>query len=169
MAHHHDDADDGTAGVVPVSGDRAPHQSYQTWWGMILGPIPWFTYVLLLYILGALWFNGPRAILFSVRGEMVTWGEVVVFIAGIVALMEVFKVSKPGVDNAIEVWLIVAFAAVQAVLIALSVAWPEWLWFMQTPENIMLFVLNGVQGFLAQRVNARSLVRTITTPGTVTG
>lgn len=149
-------------GVIPAAADTHRPHPQSTWWNAVFHYTPALLWILLLYVLGAVILGDQRAELFSIRGYGVTWATLIVFVASLVCMVEILQISRPGVDNAIEVYLMLVLATAQAVAIALSVAYPEILWFMRTPENIMLMAMNAVQGFVAQRVNARSLIRTIT-------
>jgi hypothetical protein len=154
--------DDGEHYMATIPAGRDTYQrSERSGWKSVLSYIPGFFYVLALYIASAYVIADPNAVQFSIGPYHVTWNHVIFLIAFIVVMAEIFRVSKPGVDNSGEVYAMTAFAALQLFFIALAVAYPDALFFMRSTENLILMVMNAIQAFVALRINARSLVRTI--------
>src|SRR4051794_7709761 len=86
----------------------------------VLGLVPGFLYILLLFIAGQFIFSDPRATLFNIGGYRLAWVEVLLVAAAIMAMAEQIKVATPGVNNTTEVLLMGAIAIVQVVLFALA-------------------------------------------------
>src|ERR1700730_7306245 len=86
----------------------------------VLVLVPGFVYILILYIIGKLVFSDPRATLFDMFGYRLSWVEVLLLAAAIVAMAEQVKVAKPGINNTTEVLLMGLIAIVQVVLFALA-------------------------------------------------
>jgi hypothetical protein len=83
----------------------------------ILRYVPGFLYILILYIIGKFVFSDPRATLFDVLGYRLSWVEVLLLAAAIVAMAEQIKVAKPGINNTTEVLLMGAIAIIQLLLL----------------------------------------------------
>src|SRR5436305_1652114 len=67
--------------------------------------VPAFLPVFLMYLAGYYLFNDPRA---SWTGDVafkISWAEIMLVIAALVAISEQYRVSYPGVDNTAEVWM----------------------------------------------------------------
>lgn len=123
--------------------------------------VPGFLYILALYILGKFMFHDPRATLIEWSEYRLTWVEVLMVGAAMMAMAEQLRVSHPGIDNTIEAILMIAVAAIQVVLFALGAAgvWP--LGFFNNTEFLMLTVISVAQSVVAVLINARTLRRTI--------
>jgi hypothetical protein len=124
--------------------------------------IPGFAYVLALYIAGTFLFPDHRASLLEWGGFTVSWAELLLVIAALVALVEQLRVSKPGIDNTVEAIMMAAMAGIQVLLFALAAAGgiPS-LGMFKTAEFLLLTVIALAQAVLAILINARSLRRTI--------
>ena len=110
---------DGHVDAAVVSdADRGRHHRK----GRFLGLIPGFVYILLLFILGQMFFSDPRAILFHVGRYQLAWVEVLLVAAAIMAMAEQIKVAIPGVNNTTEVLLMGLIAIIQVVLFSLAAA-----------------------------------------------
>ena len=69
------------------------------------GPLrytPGFLYILVLFVAGKFIFPDPRATLIEWGQYHLSWVEVLMVAAAMVAMAEQLKVSYPGVDNTIE-------------------------------------------------------------------
>src|SRR5262252_6434397 len=64
--------------------------------------VPGFVYILVLFIVGKLIFPEPRAILVQWNGYQLSWVEVLLVGAAMMAMAEQLRVSHPGIDNSIE-------------------------------------------------------------------
>ena len=123
--------------------------------------VPGFLYMLALYVLGKFMFPDPRATLIQWSDYQLTWVEVLMVGAAMMAILEQLRVSHPGIDNTIEAILMVAIAAIQVLLFALGAAgvWP--LGIFSNTEFLMLTVISVTQSVVAILINARTLRRTI--------
>jgi hypothetical protein len=150
MAHHVD------AAVVSDS-DRVHYRKSR-----FLGLIPGFVYILALYIFGQLFFLDPRVTLFDVGGYKLTWVEVLLLAAAIMAMAEQIKVASPGVNNTTEVLFMGAIAIIQIVLFALAAAKVQSLAIFDNTEFLILTIINAAQTAVAYQINSATLMRTIT-------
>jgi len=127
----------------------------------VLGYVPGFVYILLLFIIGQFFFSDPRATLFNVGGYRLAWVEVLLVAAAIMAMAEQIKVATPGVNNTAEVLFMGAIAMIQVVLFALAAAKVNGLWMFDNTEFLLLTIINVAQTAVAYQINAATLVRTI--------
>src|SRR5215470_7276084 len=81
---------------------------------------PGFLYILALFIAGGFIFSDPRAILVQWGEYHLSWVEILMVGAAMMAMVEQLRVSTPGVDNTIEALLMGAIAGVQVLLFALG-------------------------------------------------
>ena len=123
--------------------------------------IPGFIYILVLFVVGQLIFPDPRTTLFDIAGYKLAWVEVLMVAAAIVAMAEQMKVSNPGVNNLTEVLLMGAIAVTQIVLFALAAAGVKPLAMFNNTEFLLLTIINLAQTVVAFKINAATLVRTI--------
>ena len=123
--------------------------------------MPGFVYILLLYIVGQFIFPDPRASLFDIWGYRLSWVEVLLFAAAIVAMAEQVKVAKPGINNTTEVLLMGAIAVIQVLLFALAAAKVLVLGIFNNTEFLLLTLVNLAQTAVAHKINAATLMRTI--------
>jgi hypothetical protein len=129
--------------------------------GGFLGYVPGFVYILILYIIGRLVFSDPRVPLFDISGYQLSWVEVLLLAAAIVAMAEQVKVAKPGINNTTEVLLMGATAIIQIVLFALSAAKVPILSIFDNTEFFLLTLINLAQTAVAYQINSATLMRTI--------
>ena len=104
--------------AVIGDGDRGRHHHKNR----VLGYVPGFVYILVLFVVGQLIFLDPRATLFNIGGYRLAWVEVLLLAAAIMAMAEQIKVATPGINNTTEVLLMGAMAIIQVVLFALAAA-----------------------------------------------
>jgi len=123
--------------------------------------VPGFLYILALYVLGKFMFADPRATLIQWSEYQLTWVEVLMVGAAMMAIFEQLRVSHPGIDNTIEAILMVAVAAIQVLLFALGAAGVRPLGIFNNTEFLMLTVISVAQSVVAILINARTLRRTI--------
>jgi len=150
-AHH-------VGAAVESDSDKAHRRRLR---GDVLGYVPGFVYILILYIIGQLVFSDPRAPLFDISGYQLSWVEVLLFAAAIVAMAEQIKVAKPGINNTTEVLLMGATAIIQIVLFALSAAKVPILSIFNNTEFFLLTLINLAQTAVAYQINSATLMRTI--------
>jgi hypothetical protein len=122
---------------------------------------PGFLYILVLFIIGRFVFADPRAILIQWGEYHLSWVEVLMVGAAMMAMAEQLRVSSPGVDNTIEALLMGAIAGVQVLLFALGAAGVEPLAMFNNTEFLMLTLISLAQAIVAVLINARTLRRTI--------
>jgi hypothetical protein len=123
--------------------------------------IPGFLYILVLYVAGKWIFADPRAILLHVGEYQLTWVEVLLIGAAMVAMAEQLRVSHPGIDNTIEAILMTAVATIQVLLFALGAGGVRPLAIFNNTEFLMLTLISMTQAVVAILINARTLRRTI--------
>jgi hypothetical protein len=122
---------------------------------------PGFLYILALFVAGRFVFADPRAILIQWGEYHLSWVEVLMVGAAMMAMVEQLRVSTPGVDNTIEALLIGAIAGVQVLLFALGTAGVKSLAIFNNTEFLMLSLISLTQAIVAALINARTLRRTI--------
>jgi len=142
--------------AVVSDSDRARHRRPS-----VLGYVPGFVYILILYIIGKFVISDPRVTLFDVLGYRLSWVEVLLLAAAIVAMTEQIKVAKPGVNNTTEVLLMGGMAIIQLLLFSLGAAKVQALGIFDNTEFLLLTLINLAQTAVAYQVNAATLMRTI--------
>jgi hypothetical protein len=151
MAH----ADVDTA--VIAEGDRVRIRRKSRLFGLV----PGFVFILGAYIFGRLVFADPRGTLLDLFGYKISWVEILLLGAAIIAMAEQVKVAKPGINNTTEVLLMGAIAIVQLLLFALGAAKVDALRIFDTTEFLLLTVINLAQTAVAYQINSATLMRTI--------
>jgi hypothetical protein len=142
--------------AVVVARDRAPHKR-----GGAFSLVPGFFYILILYIIGKYVFADPRATLFDFLGYKLSWVEVLLVAAAIMAMVEQIKVAKPGINNTTEVLLMGLIAIIQVLLFALGAAKVPALAIFDNTEFLLLTLINLAQTAVAYQINSATLMRTI--------
>jgi hypothetical protein len=123
--------------------------------------VPGFLYILVLYIAGKFIFSDPRATLVQWGEYPISWVEVLMVGAAMMAMAEQLKVSHPGIDNTIEAILMAAVAGLQVLLFALGAAGVRSLAIFNNTEFFMLTLISMTQAVVAILINARTLRRSI--------
>jgi len=144
------------AEAAVVGRDRAPRHRR----GMF-SLVPGFFYILILYIIGNYVFTDPRATLFDVLGYKLSWVEVLITAAAIMAMAEQIKVAKPGINNTTEVLLMGLIAIIQILLFAVGAAKVPALAIFNNTEFLLLTLINLAQTAVAYQINSATLMRTI--------
>jgi hypothetical protein len=152
--------DERNSDAVHASSAAAPHLQ-DTRRANPLKYIPGFLYILIFFVVGKLIFADPRATLIQWGEYNLSWVEVLLVCAAMMAMAEQLRVSHPGVDNTIEAILMGAIAAVQVLLFALGAAGVRPLALFNNTEFLMLTVISLTQAVVAILINARTLRRTI--------
>ena len=160
------DVGDHQTATIPVGNDTVRSRKRMRILGM-LSVIPGFAYILALFVIGALVLPDPRATLIEVGPFKLSWVEIILLLSAVIASAEILKVSEPGVDNTGEVIAMGVVALIQFGLVIASLYDQKFAIF-KTTESLMMLIINGVQTYVAFRINSRSLVRTIA-GGSVTG
>ena len=127
----------------------------------LLKYVPGFAYILVLYVAGKLMFPDPRATLVQWGEYHLSWVEVLMVGAAMMAMAEQLRVSHPGLDNTIEAILMAAMAVVQILLFALGAAGVRNLDIFNNTEFLMLTLISVTQAIVAIMINARTLRRTL--------
>jgi hypothetical protein len=94
------------------------------------------------------------------NGYHLSWVEVLLVGAAMMAMAEQLRVSLPGIDT-IEAILMAAIAGVQVLLFALAAADVRPLDIFNNTEFLMLTLISMTQAIVAILINARTLRRTI--------
>ena len=139
-----------------VGRDRVPQRR-----GRAFSVIPGFVYILIIYTIGKYLIADPRATLVDVAGYRISWVEILMLAAAIMAMAEQIKVAKPGINNTIEVLLMGLIAIVQIVLFALGAAKVPALAIFNNTEFLLLTLINVAQTAVAYQINSATLMRTI--------
>jgi hypothetical protein len=122
--------------------------------------VPGFLYILVLYI--ALWtsVSDPRAP-WEFRGYHLSWVELLMVAAAMMAIAEQLKVSHPGIDNTVEAILMAGMGAVQVLLFALGAAGVGVLHIFNDTEFLLLTLISLTQAVIGILINARTMRRSI--------
>jgi hypothetical protein len=128
---------------------------------------PGFLYILALFIAGRFIFADPRAVLIQWGEYHLSWVEVLMVGAAMMAMVEQLRVSTPGIDNTIEALLMGAIAGVQVLLFALGAVGVKPLAIFNNTEFLMLTLISLTQAIVAVLINARTLRRTIGVGGSI--
>ena len=123
--------------------------------------VPGFFYILIMYIIGTYFFPDPRATLFDFLGYKLSWVEVLMVAAAIMAMAEQIKVARPGINNTTEVLLMGLIAIIQILLFALAAAKVPALAIFDNTEFLLLTLINLAQTAVAYQINSATLMRTI--------
>jgi hypothetical protein len=123
--------------------------------------VPGFLYILVLYIAGKFIFSDPRATLMQWGEYQLSWVEILMLGAAVMAMTEQLRVSHPGIDNTVEAILMAAVAAFQVLLLALGAVGVRSLAIFNSTEFLLLTFISMVQSVVAILINARTLRRTI--------
>jgi len=123
--------------------------------------VPGFVYILILYVAGKYIFPDPRATLVQWGEYHLSWVEVLMVGAAMMAMAEQLRVSHPGIDNTIEAIFMAAIAGFQVLFFALGAAGVKNLGIFNNTEFLMLTLISMTQAIVAILINARTLRRTI--------
>jgi hypothetical protein len=126
---------------------------------------PAFLYLLVAYVILKLAGFNVRAVIFGDGGYALTWVEILQLVASLIAMMELLKVSHPGVNNTMEVIAMLGIWIVYLLFFVLGAAGVR-LWFLgfsifSSTEFLMLTIISGFQVIAGFLINARTLERTI--------
>ena len=123
--------------------------------------VPGFLYVLLLFIIGKSVIADPRAAIIDWGQFQVSWVEVLLVLASVMALIEQMKVSHPGIDNTTEALLMVSMGVIQLILTVLGAAGVAGFSMFNNTEFLLLTFISLAASVVAVLINARTLRRTI--------
>jgi len=124
--------------------------------------IPGFAYVLAAYLAGSYFFPDARATLAEWRGYSLSWSEALLALAALVALLDLLRISKAGIDNTVEAIMMAAMAGALVLLFALAAtdSIPA-LGLFNNGLFVLLTLIALAQAVVAILINARSLRRSI--------
>jgi hypothetical protein len=122
--------------------------------------IPLFLFVLILYLIGKSIITDPRAAL-ALGPYSLSWVEVLLVVASVLALVEQMKVSHPGIDNTMEALGMIAMGVLQLILFVLGAAKVAGLGIFNNTEFLVLTFISLAAAVVAVLINARTLRRTI--------
>jgi hypothetical protein len=123
--------------------------------------VPGFLYILVLYVIGSFIVPDSRTTWELWGGYQISWDEVLMVAAAMMAIAEQLKVSHPGIDNTIEAILMAAIAAVQVLLFALGAAGVRALGMFNNTEFLLLTLISMTQAVIGILINARTMRRSI--------
>jgi len=129
--------------------------------GGVLRYIPYFLFILILYVIvkavgidmHATWGNNPS--------WAISWGEVLLIFAAVLALAEQMKVSHPGIDNTMEALTMVGMGVIQLVLFVLGVAGVAGFKWFDDSGFLVQTAISLAAAIVAVMINARTLRRTM--------
>ncbi len=153
--------DTSTAAVTRplVSGRRRRGRGILRW--LVRTP-PLIFYMLVAYIIIELAVPDVRAIFINAGPFKFTWVEFIYLAASLITLLEIQRISKPGIDNTKETFAMLAVWIVYLVLFIISFTTGfQFLEIFNTTEFSMLVILFLGQYGLCVLVNARTLKKTI--------
>lgn len=123
--------------------------------------VPAFIYIFILYLVGVGLIHDPRASIVGVGAYHLSWVEVLLLAATVVALMEQMKVSHPGIDNTLEALGMVGMGVVQLICFVLGAANIPVFKIFNSTEFLLLTFISLAAAVIAVLINARTLRRTI--------
>jgi hypothetical protein len=133
--------------------------------GGLLRYIPYFSIVLILYMFMKASGVDAHATWGSNPSWAISWGEVLLILAAVLALAEQMKVSHPGIDNTMEALSQVFMGVLQLVLFVLGVAGVVGFgWFNDSGFMMQTFISLSAS-VVAVMINARTLRRTMALGG----
>jgi hypothetical protein len=135
--------------------------------GGALKYVPGFAFILALFVAGKFIFPDQRATLVEWGQYHLSWVEILMVGAAVMALFEQLRVSHPGVDNTIDAMLMGAVAGIQVLGFALGAAGVKPLAIFNNTEFLMLTLISMCEAAVAVLINARTLRRTIGVGGSV--
>lgn len=123
---------------------------------------PGYVWLLGIFILGRMTVEDPRAAFVELGPYALSWVELIYALGGIVSMAELFRVSKPGVNNVNDALALGVLLIVYVILVCAGIAADGFLksTFMNT-EFLILTLLLACQAMMAFTINARTLQRTI--------
>ena len=123
--------------------------------------VPGFLYILVLYVAGSFLVPDPRTTWELRDGYRLSWDEVLMVAAAMMAIAEQLKVSHPGIDNTTEAILMATIAGVQVLLFALGAAGVAVLGIFNNTEFLLLTLISMTQAVIGILINARTMRRSI--------
>ncbi len=128
--------------------------------GRVFTAIPLFAYLLVVFVTLQLTVPDMRAILFRIGKYELTPVELLYIFTIIIAMAELLRVSKPGIDNTLEAIFMLLVWIVYLVLFILGATGMLGLGIFSNTEFVVLTVTSLTQVIVAFLINARTLKRT---------
>lgn len=129
--------------------------------GRFFAAFPLFAYLLVVFVVLQLTVPDMRANLFHIGKYELTPVELLYISTIIIAMAELLRVSKPGVDNTQEAIFMLLVWIVYLVLFVLGATGMLGLGIFSNTEFVVLTVTSLTQVIVAFLINARTLKRTI--------
>jgi hypothetical protein len=130
------------------------------WW--VMRPIPLFAYFLAVFVAVKYTVADVRAVFFTAGSYAFTYVEVLIFTAFVVAVSELMRVAKPGVDNTRQALFMLAVAVGYLILFLLgAVGVPGFYELFSNTEFLTMLFYSSIQVIMAFLVNSATLKRTI--------
>jgi hypothetical protein len=126
--------------------------------------VPYFLFVLFLYVI----VKAMHLDLHHTLGTgawAISWGEVLLILAAVLALLEQMKVSHPGIDNTTEALVMVFMGVLQLVLFVLGVAGVVGFGWFNDASFLIQTLISLSASVVAVMINARTLRRTMALGG----
>lgn len=123
--------------------------------------IPFFVYFLAVFVLVEYFVPNVRTVMINGRFYTLTWVEVLYLLTTTIAMCELLRVSKPGIDNTIEALFMLGAFIAYLILYLFAVNGVWWLQIFRNTEFLMITIISGIQVVMAFIINARTLKRTI--------
>ncbi len=127
----------------------------------ICNRLPWFTYLLLVYIVAQWLVENPRNPMFEIGVYQLSWVEVLYLLAVLAAMVELLKVSEPGINNTNDALLMLGAGVVYLILFVLGMAQVNGFGLFNNTEFFMLTFISIVQVVMGFTINGRTLKRAI--------
>jgi hypothetical protein len=126
----------------------------------VLRYVPYFFFILVLYVVVKL-MGLPLHSPLGTGDWAITWVEVFLILAAVLALAEQMKVSHPGIDNTTEALTMVFMGIAQLVLFVLGVAKVPYFGLFNDFSFLVQTILSLSAAVVAVMINARTLRRTM--------
>ncbi len=123
--------------------------------------IPVMVWIIGLYFVISLFGIKPHQEIFTLpNNTMILVSDVFYLIMSSLILLDLYKVSVPGIDNSWEAQFMNYVSMIMVILFVLAFFSPEFEMFA-TPQFAIMTILNFIAALVAVKVNARTLKRTI--------
>lgn len=127
--------------------------------------IPYFGLILILYVIMKATGVDAHQTFGGSANWSITWGEILLILAAVMALAEQMKVSHPGIDNTMEALSQVFMGVLQLVLFVLGVAKVAGFGWFNDSGFLMQTFISISASIVAVLINARTLRRTMALGG----
>lgn len=154
---------DADAPAVAVGGaDRKGKRAAAKQMGYVLYELPWFVYLLLIYVIVKLAVTDVRDTFLEIAAYRLTWVECLYALGAFIGLAEIYKISEPGVRNTREALLIVITAVAYLCLFILGAAQvPYFIRLFNNSEFLVITAIALAAAITAFIINPRTAQRSI--------